>query len=72
MRRSVPLPLPTWDELVELAADQGIEHVGVAPAEVLERARTALVERKREGLHAGMGFTYRNPERSTDPSRAVE
>ena len=69
MRR--PDPLPTWDEIVELAAFHGIEHVGVAPAAVLDRARTALHERKAAGLHAGMGFTYRNPDRSTDPSRAV-
>jgi epoxyqueuosine reductase len=63
--------LPTWDELVALASEHGIEHLGVAPAEVLERARVALHERKRAGLHAGMGFTYRNPDRSTDPRRAV-
>ena len=70
MRR--PEPLPTWDELVALAAAHDIHHVGVAPADVLERARTALVERKAAGLHAGMEFTYRNPDRSTDPTRAVE
>ena len=69
MRR--PDPLPTWDELVELAESHGIERLGVAPAGVLERARHALHERKEAGLHAGMGFTYRNPDRSTDPSRAV-
>ena len=69
MRR--PDPLPTWDELVELAGAHGIEHLGVAPATVLERARTALDDRKAAGLHADMGFTYRNPERSTDPQRAV-
>jgi epoxyqueuosine reductase len=69
MRR--PLPLPTWDEVIDLASQHGIEHLGVAPASVLERARTALNERKAAGLHAGMGFTYRNPERSTDPLRAV-
>ena len=69
MRR--PDPLPTWDEVTELAAQHGIDHVGVAPVAVLERARTALNERKAAGLHAGMGFTYRNPERSTDPLRAV-
>ena len=39
----------------------GIEHLGVAPADVLTRARTALHERKAQGLHAGMEFTYRNP-----------
>lgn len=70
MRRTEPLP--TWDELVALASEHDIHHVGVAPADVLERARTALVERKEAGLHAGMEFTYRNPDRSTDPSRAVE
>jgi epoxyqueuosine reductase len=67
-----PEPLPSWSELVELAREHGIEHLGVAPASVLTRARTALHARKAAGLHAGMGFTYRNPDRSTDPQRAVE
>jgi epoxyqueuosine reductase len=65
-------PLPTLDELVDLAREHGIEHLGVAPAAVLTRARDALHQRKAEGLHAGMEFTYRNPDRSTDPGRAVE
>ena len=69
MRR--PEPVPTWQELADLAAEQGIVHLGVAPAAVLDRAREALHERKRAGLHAGMSFTYRNPDRSTDPGRAV-
>jgi epoxyqueuosine reductase len=69
MRR--PDPLPTWDEIVALGAEHGLTHMGVAPAGVLQRARTALHERKEAGLHAGMGFTYRNPDRSTDPGRAV-
>ena len=30
-----------------------------------------LHERKARGLHAGMQFTYRNPDRSTDPGRIV-
>ena len=55
-----------------VAREHGIEHLGVAPADVLGRARDALHERKAAGLHAGMGFTYRNPDRSTDPQRAVE
>ena len=41
------------------------------PAAVLERARRALHERRDAGLDAGMAFTYRDPDRSTDPSRAV-
>ena len=70
-RRLSPLPLPTWDEIVAIASEHGIEHVGVSPADVLDRARAEINRRKRAGLHAGMGFTYRNPERSTDPQRAV-
>jgi len=66
-----PEPLPAWDELVAHAARHGIEHLGVAPADVLDRARRVLHERKDAGLHAGMQFTYRNPDRSTDPDRAV-
>lgn len=69
MRRTEPLP--TFEELAEHAAAQGIAHLGVAPAEVLTRARTALHERKAAGLHAGMRFTYLDPDRSTDPARAV-
>jgi epoxyqueuosine reductase len=64
-------PLPTFRELVDLAEEHGIEHLGVAPAAVLTRARAALEHRLAAGLDAGMGFTYRNPERSTDPGRAV-
>jgi epoxyqueuosine reductase len=30
-----------------------------------------LIDRRAAGLHDGMQFTYRNPERSTDPTRAV-
>ena len=70
MRR--PDPLPTWAEIVDQARAGGISHCGVAPAAVLERARAALLDRKERGLHAGMEFTYRNPERSTDPRRAVD
>jgi epoxyqueuosine reductase len=66
-----PDPLPSLDELRELGRPAGIEHLGVAPADVLERARTALHERRAAGLAAGMGFTYRDPDRSTDPRQAV-
>jgi epoxyqueuosine reductase len=37
----------------------------------MERARRELFRRRDAGLHDGMQFTYRNPERSTDPARAV-
>jgi epoxyqueuosine reductase len=64
-------PLPSMDEIVTIAAHHGITHVGVASADVLVDTRQTLFDRKNAGLHDGMQFTYRNPERSTDPQRAV-
>jgi epoxyqueuosine reductase len=60
-----------FSEITAIATAHGIHDLGVAPASVMERARTALIERKAEGLHSTMQFTYRNPERSTDPRRTV-
>src|SRR5262245_37307500 len=65
-------PAPTLDELRSIASAHEIHHLGIAPAAVLERARDVLHERRAAGLAAGMAFTYRNPDRSTDPARAVE
>lgn len=58
-------------ELGAIASEFGITHWGIAPADVLHRARTALEDRKATGLSDSMQFTYRNPARSTDPSAAV-
>jgi len=58
-------------ELTALAGEHGIARFGVASADVLTRARGEIVRRRDLGLHDGMQFTYRNPERSTDPSAAV-
>ena len=66
-----PEPIPTIEEVRDLLAESGITHVGVTTADVLGEARAALFERREAGLHAEMGFTYRDPERSTDPLRAV-
>lgn len=67
----VPVDHDYLTELQRLAGAGGVAHTGVAPATVLHRARAALVERKRGGLHDGMEFTYRNPQRSTDPGAAL-
>ena len=68
---AAPSPCPASMTCASIGREHGIEHLGVAPAGVLERARQALHDRRRAGLDAGMGFTYRNPDRSTDPGRAV-
>ena len=62
----------TFEELVEAARTFGIEHIGVTDTSVLERAREEIVRRRDAGLSDTLGFTYRNPDRSTDPSRAYE
>lgn len=64
-------PDPIIDELVEIGRAHGLEQVGFCSADVFEETRRTLHERRDAGLHATMQFTYRNPERSTDPARAV-
>ena len=57
--------------VLEAGRRAGLAAVGVAPVEVFESTRRVLRQRKAEGLHGGMQFTYRNPERSTDPARIL-
>ncbi len=49
----------------------GLAAVGVAAVEPFEDTRRVLVERKAQGHHGGMQFTYRNAARSTDPARIL-
>lgn len=58
-------------ELIDLGRDAGLAAAGVASAEVFAEARAHLLDRRSRGLAGGMQFTYRNPERSTDPDRIV-
>ncbi len=61
----------TADMLIDIGRRAGLCAVGVCLAEPFSDTRRVLRERKQEGLHAGMQFTYRNPERSTDPTRIL-
>lgn len=58
-------------QLAELTRPFGVTHTGVAPAEVLQAAREAIHHRIANDLTDGMQFTFKNPERSTDPRQAV-
>ena len=49
----------------------GLIAVGVTGVEPFTEARRALDERKAAGLDAGMSFTYKNPARSTEPTRLL-
>ena len=59
------------DALIGLGRRSGLAAVGVTDVAVFEETRADLVERRRLGLDGGMQFTYRNPERSTDPARIL-
>ena len=59
------------DQLIALGLASGLHRVGVTNADVLNRARDVLTERKSLGLHNEMQFTYRNPIRSTDPTSTM-
>jgi epoxyqueuosine reductase len=73
-----PSGAPSIDATSELGADlialglgSGLAAVGIAGAGVFSSTRADLFERKQQGLAADMQFTYRNPERSTDPDRII-
>lgn len=64
--------LPSATELRDLGIGAGLDAVEVTGAEPFDDVRHVLEQRREAGLHGGMAFTYRNPARSTDPSRTVE
>ena len=57
--------------LIDVGLRAGLSAVGVCRAEPFAEVARVLRRRKQEGLHGGMQFTYRNPERSTDPERVL-
>lgn len=59
------------DELRDLGISAGLAAVGITHAEPFVAARETLEAHKAKGFDGGMQFTYRNPERSTTPTRIV-
>ena len=57
--------------LAAIGRQAGLCAVGFCRAEPFARTAQTLRDRKEAGLHGGMQFTYRNPDRSTDPARLV-
>ncbi len=74
-RAQIPPPPPRVAvapaELRRVGLEAGLHTVGFTTADVLEPARTALLRRRAAGLNGAMQFTYRNPERSTDPGQLL-
>jgi epoxyqueuosine reductase len=68
---SPPRRVPPIADLVAAGRAHGLDAVGVAPAVPFATTRRHLERRRAAGMHAGMAFTYRRPERSSDPARAL-
>jgi epoxyqueuosine reductase len=66
-----PLDDSAVADLLALGRAHGLDAIGVTTAEPLDRARAAIADRIERGLDAGLPFTFRNPERSTTPTRSV-
>lgn len=64
------------DELAAAVLDAGrragLDAASIAGAEPFADTRRHLEDRRARGLHGEMAFTYRNPARSTDPSRSLQ
>lgn len=63
--------MPDGAELAAVGREAGLDAVGVTSAEPFATTRAHLERRRTAGLSDSMAFTYRRPERSTDPGRAL-
>ena len=59
------------DWLLAVGSSAGLDAIGVAGAHPFDDVRREIERRRDEGLHGGMQFTFRNPTRSTDPTRIL-
>jgi epoxyqueuosine reductase len=62
----------TGEDVGRLAAELGLDAVGVARAEAYERTERDIRERRDRGLFAGMRFTMARPERSCHPETLLD
>ena len=59
------------DRVLEVGRDAGLVAMGICDTEPFLEARQELLDRRDAGLAGTMAFTYRNPERSTEPARLL-
>lgn len=62
---------PLRVEILGFVDRDGVAAIGICGTEELSEARSTIIDRKARGLHGGMEFTYRNPQRSSDPRSAL-
>ncbi len=58
-------------EVESMLVAGGLSAVGVTDVEPFVEVRRGIEARRRDGLHAGMSFTFSNPRRSTEPHRLL-
>ncbi|MEL6981899.1 MAG: tRNA epoxyqueuosine(34) reductase QueG [Actinomycetota bacterium] len=68
-QRSTPQPTPA--DLLDRGRAAGLAAVGITSAAIQQPAREILHLRRRAGRAGTMQFTYRNPDRSTDPTSVL-
>ena len=66
-----PRSVPSVDEVLAVGRRAGLDAVGIAPATAFATTRRHLERRRAAGRNDTMAFTYRHPEVSTDPGRAL-
>jgi epoxyqueuosine reductase len=59
------------DDLAQIGRRAGLDAVGLCDARPFRGTRRTLLERRARGWAGGMQFTYRNPDRSTDPQATL-
>ena len=60
-----------WEDLEARGRAAGLDVVAATSAEPFADARAVLEARREAGLAGSMQFTYRRPERSTDPAQTL-
>lgn len=60
-----------WAEVAAAGRDAGLDALGTTSARPWTANRSVLEARRGDGLAGDMAFTYRNPARSTDPTRLL-
>lgn len=61
----------SWrDDLTAVGLSAGLDRVGVATATPFVPVRLEMERRVAEGMSAGLGFTFKDPEKATDVSRS--
>lgn len=72
VRRAPTLNPDDLGELFDVGRSAGLDLVGACRAAAWSSTRSQLERRKAAGLHSTMAFTFKNPARSSEPTRVMK